>query len=213
MVQSLGKAWKQPVAYYFSEGDTPGQILKDSIVGVISELQEIRFDVRASVSDQGGNTCAIGALRSRFQPEVRSSHVTLCDDSKKKRKTVTVGRKATRAPGERSRGTPAFSRQDCAVCRANSIRPAEVTFYRINKPHIYHFWNVPHLLKNLRNNFKNYNVEFEPGKVAKWDHLKQLHDQEGIDGTFYHITLKLTNRHLQNYKNGDEMKISLAAQI
>ena len=215
MVQSLSRPWKQPVAYYFSHGETPDSVLQKLIVCVIVSLQDIGFDVRASVSDQGGNNvAAVGALRSKLQPNPKRKAVPFCADCTEKRKKFVVARKASGLTKASGSNVSKFSRRNCRQCRLNAIKPSEVTYYRINRDcNIYHFWDVPHLLKNTRNNFQTYNVEYEPGKVAKWLHLEQLHRQDGIDGTFYHMTLKLTDSHLQARKNGQKMKVSLAAQI
>ncbi|KAK3923596.1 DNA transposase [Frankliniella fusca] len=176
MVRSITKSWKQSVAYYLSEGELPAEKLKDLIVGVIVSLQEIGLDVRASVSDQGGNNrAAIRCLRKQFTP----------DANRKKR-------------------LPLCSRQ-------NAIQPASVLHYRVNSStNIYHLWDVPHLLKSVRNNFQQHNVHFGNNKVARWHHLIKLKEQDGIGGTSFQITLKLTDQHLKLVRNKDKMKASPA---
>ena len=200
LVQSLSKKWKQPVAYYFAQDEVPAKTLVRLIVAVISHLQAAGFDVRSTVCDQGGNNRkAVTALQRKFQPP-RPERVPLCDACKLKKK---------------SRQGP-FSKADCRECRINSIRPAVNPYFRINNDtNIWHFWDPPHLIKNLRNSFMNYDIDIGDGKVAKWDHLRQLHKQDGLDGTFYHIALKLTDDHLnfENKKRGNKMKVKLAVQV
>ncbi|XP_034239127.1 uncharacterized protein LOC117644050 [Thrips palmi] len=210
MVQSLTRKWKQPVAYYFSQGDVPGEILLELAVSVISALQEIGFDVRASVSDQGNNNkLAVRLLRESHNPPKRTKP-RLCDTCRKKRIVIT---KARKSGAQLKNDERFFSKRSCRLCRSFSIRPAQTTHYMVNQRKVYHVWDVPHLLKNLRNNFQTYNVEFDDGKVAKWVHLEKLKEQDGIDGTFYAISLKLTDKHLKACQNSDKMSVALAAQI
>lgn len=225
MVQSLAKRWKQPVAYYFSEDETPAKVLVKLIVNVIVNLQDVGFDVRASVSDQGGNNvAAVNSLRNKFQTS-RPKSVPMCPECKKKKavfrcaKKGVKGKKGTGAgvtgslEGGDGQTIGAFSRAHCRVCRANALRPVEIPYYRINKPiNIYHLWDVPHLLKNTRNNFLQYDVETQDG-VARWKHLQKLRDMECYDGTFYHLALKLTDNHLKFSRNSDKMKVKTAAQL
>lgn len=138
MVQSLSKKWKQPVAYYFAQDEVPAKTLVRLIVAVISHLQEAGFDVRATVCDQGGNNRkAVAALQRKFQPP-RPARVPLCSACK-------LRKKSCQGP---------FSRADCRECRINSIRPTVNPYFRINNDtNIWHFWDPPHLIKNLRNSF------------------------------------------------------------
>ncbi|KAK3922099.1 DNA transposase [Frankliniella fusca] len=217
MVQSLTKKWKQPVAYYFSHGETPANMLAELIVGVTGNLQEAGFDIRASVSDQGGNNLkAVRLLRSPFTAQSDlPGRKPLCADCKKKKTVVSKAKKKAEKDGTKLKGDDAyFSLRNCSVCRLNSVQPAVVTHYRINNNNnIYHFWDVPHLLKMLRTNFQKYNVNFAAGKTACWDHITSLRDENGHDGTFFHVALKLTDHHLKLTHNQDKMKVSLAAQV
>jgi hypothetical protein len=42
---------------------------------------------------------------------------------------------------------------------------------------IYFFYDVPHLLKPIRNNFKKYDVLYD-GQICKWDHIVQFYNLE-----------------------------------
>ncbi|KAK3932111.1 DNA transposase [Frankliniella fusca] len=203
MVRSITKSWKQPVAYYLSEGETPAEKLKDLIVGVIVSLQEIGLDVRASVSDQGGNNrAAIRCLRKQFTPDAnRKKRLPLCSRCQQRKRLCKAAKRK-------------FNMHSCVTCRQNAIQPASVLHYRVNSStNIYHLWDVPHLLKNVRNNFQQHNVHFGNNKVARWHHLIKLKEQDGIGGTFFQITLKLTDQHLKLVRNKDKMKVCYAAQV
>lgn len=213
MVQSITKAWKQPVAYYFSAGDVPGDVLAELVTCILAALQEIGFDIRVSVSDQGtNNRVAVALLRGGLNPPKSKRH-SVCASCKAKKRVVSKAKKK-RVPGQPKGDAAYFSRVHCKVCRANSLLSASAIHYKINKNiKVYHMWDVPHLLKNLRTNFQKYNVEFDDGKVAKWVHLEKLRQQDGIDGTFYAISLKLTDKHLKFSHNGDKMSVPMAAQV
>jgi hypothetical protein len=82
-------------------------------------------------------------------------------------------------------------------------------FFTINGSRIYGFFDPPHLLKNIRTNFKKYG--FSVGsKEAKWEHLEELYKHDSRK----HIRMapKLTQRHLE-LPAFSTMSVPLAAQV
>lgn len=75
------------------------------------------------------------------------------------------------------------------------------------------FWIIfdpPHILKCIRNNFLNYDIEFSGNKIARWSHILQLWKTESVRQI--RMCPKLTEKHF--YFNGfDKMKVKLAAQV
>ena len=85
----------------------------------------------------------------------------------------------------------------------------EKPFFSINGTRIYGFFDPPHLLKNIRTNFKKYG--FSVGsKEAKWEHLEELYKHDSSK----HIRMapKLTARHLE-LPAFSTMSVPLAAQV
>lgn len=91
----------------------------------------------------------------------------------------------------------------------------EKPFFMVNDVKIYATFDPPHLLKSLRNNFKNYKVRFydfkeKHYKCADWQHICQIYafdkdlDHRGVP--------KLTEKHL-SVDGLDKMNVALAAQI
>ncbi|XP_034232210.1 uncharacterized protein LOC117640087 [Thrips palmi] len=79
-------------------------------------------------------------------------------------------------------------------------------FYTIDDHKLVHLWDMPHILKNVRNNLLSSNLEFSGG-VAKWRHLVYFFK---FDESLFE-TSNLTYKHL-NPQGRDKMKVSLAAQ-
>lgn len=44
-------------------------------------------------------------------------------------------------------------------------------FYEIDGHRVVHLWDTPDAFKNIRNNLLSSDLEYEPGKVAKWKHI------------------------------------------
>ncbi|XP_035224231.1 uncharacterized protein LOC118196854 [Stegodyphus dumicola] len=75
---------------------------------------------------------------------------------------------------------------------------------------VFTVFDVPHLLKCLRNNFIKYDVKFLNGKVASWEHIKSLWE---FDRQMPHrIAPKLSDRHV-NVEGLSTMNVKLAAQV
>ncbi|KAE8738860.1 hypothetical protein FOCC_FOCC015645, partial [Frankliniella occidentalis] len=80
--------------------------------------------------------------------------------------------------------------------------------YSVGKQRLVHIWDMPHILKNIRNNLITSDLEFNNGKVAKWHQLIEfyVYDQSRIKLS------SLTMRHV-NPKGRDKMRVSYAAQV
>lgn len=76
--------------------------------------------------------------------------------------------------------------------------------YKENK--IFALFDVPHLTKSVRNNFKKYTIEFGEHKLAKWSHVEQLY---AIDSG---LKYRITNAHMEA-KGLNSMRVKLATQI
>lgn len=73
------------------------------------------------------------------------------------------------------------------------------------------FFDPPHLLKGVRNNFLNKDLIWEDGKIATWKDIQFIYD---LDNTLGHTrTLpKLTAYHIDPAKV-KKMKVNVAAQV
>lgn len=57
--------------------------------------------------------------------------------------------------------------------------------YTVGENRLLHIWDTPHILKNVRNNLLTSDLEFAPGKVAKWRHLIEFFK---LDETLYKMS-------------------------
>ncbi|KAK3928277.1 DNA transposase, partial [Frankliniella fusca] len=80
--------------------------------------------------------------------------------------------------------------------------------YSVAGQRLVHIWDMPHILKNIRNNLITSDLEFSNKKVAKW---RQLIDFYIYDQTRTKLS-SLTMRHV-NPQGRDKMRISYAAQV
>ncbi|XP_050515515.1 uncharacterized protein LOC126890548 [Diabrotica virgifera virgifera] len=70
MIKGIYKQWKQPICYTFSDGATKSRKLKNLIIDVIKQLQNIGLTVVATVCDQGGpNAAAVNLLIQESRTE------------------------------------------------------------------------------------------------------------------------------------------------
>lgn len=83
-------------------------------------------------------------------------------------------------------------------------------FFFHNEQKIFVMYDPPHLLKSVRNNFKNYNVLFDNSKIAKWIHVINLFDIDSKNK--YRVAPRLSKAHLET-KKFSSMKVKLAAQV
>ncbi|KAK3932023.1 DNA transposase [Frankliniella fusca] len=79
--------------------------------------------------------------------------------------------------------------------------------YSVAGQRLVHIWDMPHILKNIRNSLITSDLEFSSKKVAKW---RQLIDFYIYDQTRIKLS-SLTMRHV-NPQGRDKMRVSYAAQ-
>lgn len=102
--------------------------------------------------------------------------------------------------------------------RGNYLRKLEEpkeNIILINDQEIIPLYDPPHLLKGIKNNLLNKNLEYTTKegvkKIAKWSHLKLLYDENpGYKG--FRLIPKLTESHI-NPEKLNKMKVKLASQI
>ena len=76
---------------------------------------------------------------------------------------------------------------------------------------VYVLYDVPHLIKNLRNNLLNYDIVTETGDIiASFGVIRKLYDLEKVSCLL--LCPKLTDGHV-NLKPFKKMKVSLATQV
>ncbi|KAK3930924.1 Transposable element P transposase [Frankliniella fusca] len=80
-------------------------------------------------------------------------------------------------------------------------------FYCVDQSRVYHVWDVPHLMKSVRNNLLTSNLIFGSGKLAKW---RDVIDYYNLDNSLCKMSV-LTRKHLDP-KGRDKMRVSLASQ-
>ena len=97
----------------------------------------------------------------------------------------------------------------------------EQPFFEHNGTKIFAFYDMPHLLKSVRNNLKNYNIQFIEVKdgnqqknvmTASWKDIEEFYKEDTKEDNKYRCAPKLTDNHI--YARGlSSMKVKLAAQI
>ncbi|GBM33880.1 hypothetical protein AVEN_231443-1 [Araneus ventricosus] len=86
----------------------------------------------------------------------------------------------------------------------------EHPFFFVGEKKMYVIFDVPHLLKCLRNNFKNYDVTFDGYKTASWKHIISLFE---FDSKMTHrVVKKLTSKHV-HVSGLNKMNVKLAVQV
>ncbi|KAK3907334.1 Transposable element P transposase [Frankliniella fusca] len=80
-------------------------------------------------------------------------------------------------------------------------------FYCVDQSRVYHVWDVPHLMKSVRNNLLTSNLIFGSGKLAKW---RDVIDYYNLDNSLCKMSV-LTRKHVDP-KGRDKMRVSLASQ-
>ena len=78
-----------------------------------------------------------------------------------------------------------------------------------NGSKIYAMFDMPHIMKNLRNNFMNYDIVVD-GKVASFSHLRQMYAYE--KQSTLRMCPKLTDDHF-DLKPFKKMRVSLATEV
>ncbi|KAK3929687.1 DNA transposase [Frankliniella fusca] len=89
-------------------------------------------------------------------------------------------------------------------CEEGQNEPA----YKVDEMLVTHLWDVPHLFKNIRNNFMTADLEFGDKKVAKWSRIIDYFKLD--EGLFK--TSKLTYRHLCPLGK-TKMRVDFAAHV
>ena len=79
-----------------------------------------------------------------------------------------------------------------------------------HKSKTYHYiFDVPHLLKSVRNNLFKYHISFEDNKTAQWRDIVKFYD---VKKKRFRLAPKLTQKHIQ-LPAFSKMKVKLAAQV
>lgn len=94
------------------------------------------------------------------------------------------------------------------VCNNFNIKEDNPVFY-INGQQIIYMFDVPHLIKAVRNNFQKHNFCYN-GKLTSWQHVVQFYNSDKI--LLNRLAPKLTDAHV-NPTNREKMKVYLAAQV
>ncbi|KAK9751653.1 Transposase protein [Popillia japonica] len=80
MLSGLHKAWKQPIAYYFTKDQIPTAELKKIIVEIITQLQSISVRIVCCVCDQGStNSAALRQLVAECNSDKPGPYFTVND--------------------------------------------------------------------------------------------------------------------------------------
>ena len=95
---------------------------------------------------------------------------------------------------------------------------AEMPYFVRNGQKIFTFYDAPHLLKSVRNNFRNYDLSYSEfgkgteGKTLKvsWSHVTSFYALDKIER--FRSAPKLTDLHIHG-KGLESMKVKLASQI
>ena len=75
---------------------------------------------------------------------------------------------------------------------------------------VFIFWDTPHLIKNVRNNFRHNGFEDHNGAQVSWSHIEQL--QAKNETSALKLCPRLTNAHI-NLGPFKDMKVKTAAQV
>lgn len=167
MIKGLKQNFKQPVAYYFTNGLQKIE-LKKLIKCVVSELQKSGLIIINSVCDQSSvNVSTITELVN----DTRASYLRLGKEW----------------------------RHD---------------FFSINGQNIIPLYDVPHLIKGIRNNLLNKDMVYtsnNENKMVKWEYYQQVYT---ADKTYGELRLlnKITEEHIVPEKI-NKMKVKSATQI
>ena len=85
-----------------------------------------------------------------------------------------------------------------------------IFFYDFNGKKIFALYDVPHLVKSVRNTLMKADIEFNGGCVASFDIIRALYNEDNLKPT--KILTKITYKHV--FPNTfEKMRVSLAAQV
>ncbi|CAH2100820.1 unnamed protein product [Euphydryas editha] len=85
----------------------------------------------------------------------------------------------------------------------------ESSFFEIDGHKMYYIFDVPHLMKCVRNNLINYNFEFD-GKIAQWEDIIKMYEQDQKKDM--RSAPRLTDAHIHP-NSFQKQKVRLAVQV
>ncbi|XP_064094805.1 uncharacterized protein LOC135207146 [Macrobrachium nipponense] len=85
----------------------------------------------------------------------------------------------------------------------------ENLFSHMKVKNMYFFYDTPHLLKSIRNNFKKYDIQVDGQKVS-WKYIEKFFEADSQ--MWLRLAPKLTASHVFN-TGFDKMRVNLAAQV
>jgi len=75
---------------------------------------------------------------------------------------------------------------------------------------VYVVFDVPHIVKNVRNNLQRHDIRVGDSSTASWKHVEQFYQIDKMSAI--RLAPKLTDRHL-DLTSASKMRVSLAAQV
>lgn len=84
-------------------------------------------------------------------------------------------------------------------------------FFAVGDNKVYIVYDVPHLIKSVRNTLMKSPIEFQHG-VATWDHIVSLYDIDNTGVGKAKSLMKITERHLRP-NTFEKMKVKYATQV
>lgn len=107
-----------------------------------------------------------------------------------------------------------LKRETSEFCLKNNI-PNTFLGYLVDGKEVIYLYDVPHLLKGIRNNLAKNNLTFkwkEEQETASWKHITDLYEYEQSSDNDFKLCPKLTEEHVYPSKM-KKMKVKMAAQI
>ena len=80
-------------------------------------------------------------------------------------------------------------------------------FYYVGDKRVAHVWDVPYLIKNVRNNLLTSDLQYDEGRIGRW---RDIIEYSKLDNSLCKMS-KLTLKHL-NPQGRDKMRVPLAVQ-
>ncbi|KAF2891722.1 hypothetical protein ILUMI_14451 [Ignelater luminosus] len=87
---------------------------------------------------------------------------------------------------------------------------AEKPYFIVNEKKFYYFYDVPHLIKSVRNNILQYDITFKDNKGATWKHIQAFY--KSYECKPLRLAPKLTHMHI-NSNNFQKMRVKYAVQV
>lgn len=169
MARGIFRKWKQPIAYYYTQGGMNSSSLAVLIKNVIQALQATGLIVVASVSDQLSTNIAANNI---------------------------------------------LKKQTAEMCIKDNIENRYFGFV-VGDQEIVCMYDVPHLLKGIRNNTLEADVQFkwlqDKIQLASWRDVVALYELD-VGTEDFKMCNKLTDHHIYKDKI-KKMKVKNAAQV